>query len=144
MKRYAQLYGNIVHSVIESDTDPDGINGEWIECGNAGPGYIYEGGNFSPPLPTTETPSWILSRRAFKNRFPRAKWNAARMASATDHMLYDFFESFQLAGQIDLKNEEIMMAMVMLSVDTVPDAYRLTGNEVDMVLTVPASPAEAP
>ena len=40
MDRYAQLVDNVVHMVIESDTDPDGINGEWIQVSNeVGPGF---------------------------------------------------------------------------------------------------------
>lgn len=92
------------------------------------------------PLP----PKWLLSKRDFKNRFPRAKWNAASIASQTDPALWDFFESFRLASQIDLQNEEIVMAMAFLSNEQIPPAYRLTEAEVNAVLTVPASPTEAP
>ena len=88
------------------------------------------------PLPA----KWLLSKRDFKNRFPRAKWNAASIASQTDPALWDFFESFRLASQIDLQNEEIVMAMAFLSNEQIPPAYRLTEAEVNAVLTVPALP----
>ena len=49
MERYAQLSGNTIATVIESELDPDGINGEWVACGDAGPGWTYDGTVFTPP-----------------------------------------------------------------------------------------------
>lgn len=54
MQRYAQLSNNIVVLVIESETDPNGTNGEWIACGDAGPGWTYDGTTFAPPAPVAE------------------------------------------------------------------------------------------
>ena len=50
MERYAQLENGIVAWVIESETDPNGVNGEWIACGNAGPGWTFDGATFAPPV----------------------------------------------------------------------------------------------
>jgi hypothetical protein len=67
MQRYAQLSGGVVHQVIESETDPDGINGEWVACGNAGPGWTYDGNTFAPPEPpppVSNVPKAITMRQA--------------------------------------------------------------------------------
>ncbi len=73
MNRYAQLSSGIVHQVIESETDPDGINGEWVECGNAGPGWTYNGSTFEPPVVVTPTVTRYLSKLGFRNRFTSAE-----------------------------------------------------------------------
>lgn len=69
MERYAQLVNGIIYQVIESGTDPDGINGEWIACGNAGPGWTYNGNTFSPPVVVTPVVTKYLSKLGFRNRF---------------------------------------------------------------------------
>jgi len=75
MARYAQLTGpdnngvQIVSNVIFSETDPDGINGGWIECGNAGPEWTYDGNTFSPPVVVATTVTKYLSKLGFRNRF---------------------------------------------------------------------------
>lgn len=68
MERYAQLVNGVVYQVIESETDPDGINGEWIACGNAGPGWTYNGNTFEAPTPPAP-PIKYLSKLGFRNRF---------------------------------------------------------------------------
>lgn len=72
MERYAQLSGNTVVAVIESEFDPDGINGEWVACGNAAPGWTYDGSKFAPPIPAPEIRS--ISVGAFFDRFGAEKW----------------------------------------------------------------------
>jgi hypothetical protein len=70
MERYAQLVNGIINQVIESETDPDGVNGEWVLCGNAGPGWTYDNGVFTPPIyvPPVEQVKY-LSKLGFRNRF---------------------------------------------------------------------------
>lgn len=50
MTRYAKVIDGVIYMVIESETDPNGINGEWIACGDAGPGWTYDGTTFAPPV----------------------------------------------------------------------------------------------
>lgn len=68
MERYAQIRDQVVIRVIESGTDPDGINGEWVACGNAGPDWIYNNGVFTAP-PVVEPAPKYLSKLGFRNRF---------------------------------------------------------------------------
>lgn len=79
MNRYAQLSGNKIIVVIESETDPDGTNGGWIACGDAGPGWVYDGSTFSAPeAPPARRFITIL---AFRNRFTLAEKVTIEIAS---------------------------------------------------------------
>ena len=73
LTRYAQLSNNIVVSVIESETDPDGTNGEWVACSNAGPGWTYDGAVFAPPTPVVEPWANLIDIGPFFDRFGAAK-----------------------------------------------------------------------
>ena len=60
MERYAQLVNGIINQVTESETDPDGVNGEWVACGNAGPGWSYNGNTFEAAVVVpTYAPLWL-------------------------------------------------------------------------------------
>ena len=79
MNRYAQLSNNTVQNVIESETDPDGINGEWVLCGNAGPGFTYDGAAFHMPEPVA--PARHVTQLAFLSRFTDAEAITLDLAS---------------------------------------------------------------
>lgn len=94
------------------------------------------------PASVLDNEVWIISKLAFKNRFPRNKWKAAKAASAIDADLADFFESFDLAKHIDLQYAETVSSVSGLSAPEVPDAFRLTAEEVSAVLDTPMQPGE--
>ena len=74
MERYAQVIGGVVDNVIESEKDPDGTNGGWIVCGNAGPGWKHNSdGTFSPPATQDAAPRNIAVG-SFFDRFGTNKW----------------------------------------------------------------------
>lgn len=65
MNRYAQLSGGVVHQVTEAQDKPDAEFGDWVLCGNAGPGWVYDGSAFSaPPAPPSLVPAKITMRQA--------------------------------------------------------------------------------
>ena len=84
MTRYAQLSDNSVVNIIESATDPDGINGEWVPCGNAGPGWTYDGTTFAPPVPpvVVDPCEWLIDIGPFYDRFGSAKMAVLTSADA--------------------------------------------------------------
>ena len=84
MNRYAQLSGNTITTVIESETDPDGVNGEWVACGNAGPGYTTadNGLTFDPPAPAADPCEWLIDLGPFYDRFGAAKMAVLTSADA--------------------------------------------------------------
>ena len=84
MTRYAQLSDNSVVNIIESATDPDGINGEWVACDNAGPGYTTadNGLTFDPPAPAADPCEWLIDLGPFYDRFGAAKMAVLTSADA--------------------------------------------------------------
>lgn len=88
LTRYAQVANGVVLNVIESETDPDGVNGSWIACGDAGPGWLYAEGDFFSPEPDEDAPA---ARRitvlAFRNRFALSEKIAMEIASLDDASL---------------------------------------------------------
>ena len=69
MIRYAQVINGVVATVIESETDPDGINGEWVACGDAGPGYTCSDGVFVAPVPAVDPCEWLIDHMPLLDRF---------------------------------------------------------------------------
>ena len=82
MNRYAQLSGGVVANVIESANQPDAQSGVWVACGNAGPGWVYDGTTFAPPVPSaTVPPTRFITQLAFLNRFTDAEAIGIDLAS---------------------------------------------------------------
>ena len=107
MDRYAQLVDNVVHLVIESETDPDGINGEWVACGDAGPGWTYNGTTFAPPPPPepkVDPCEWLIDIGPFYDRF-----GATKMAvlTSTDAGVKAIMQDIQVRKWIDLKRADV-------------------------------------
>lgn len=96
------------------------------------------------PVVTEETPvyHWKITQLAFKNRFPRDKWKAAKALRALDADIDDFFESFELATYINLEEPETIASVNALGIESIPESIRLTSEEIAAVLTIPAQPKE--
>lgn len=68
--RYALIESGRVANVVEQDSTPT-ILGTWVACGNAGPGWAYDGDTFTPPPmppapPVVPTVSRRQARRALR------------------------------------------------------------------------------
>lgn len=51
MKRWAFMKGGVIDMIVEQETEPQ-VFGKWVECPiHVGPGWLYNGTNFSPPPP---------------------------------------------------------------------------------------------
>lgn len=94
--------------------------------------------------PIIEQHTWKITKLAFKNRFPRSKWIAAKSAASTDANLADFFETFELSTFIDLQRQDTIDYVNALKDESIPESIRLTQEEVNAVLLVPAQPDEIP
>ena len=98
-----------------------------------------------PPAPVIEPqPSFSISKLAFKNRFPRDKWKAAKAAAAVNVDMADFFEDFELASFINLQDQRTIASVNGLADISVPVEFRLTAEEVSAVLDSPCQPGEEP
>ena len=111
----------------------------------AGPGWLYDAvtGEFSEP-PVVNNDTWKITKLAFKNRFPRQKWIAAKAASSVNQEIADFFETFNLATYIDLEREDTIADVSYLKNELIPESFRLTEAEYAAVMLVPAKPEEIP
>lgn len=152
---YALIKNNIVKNVIVADADfISTIASEYdhIELLDtpeeqkvSGPGWIYvsETGEFiAPEEPSIET--WKITKLAFKNRFPKSKWIAAKIASQSDPILADFFETFELSTYIDLQRQDTIESVQFLTQPSIPESFRLTPEEYSEVIETPARPEENP
>jgi len=156
--RYALVKNNVVHNVIVADPDyvseisPEYDNVVLLDYPEeetvSGPGWTYNPttGEFSPPVePEPEViETWKITKLAFKNRFPRAKWMASKAASAVDPNMDDFFETFNLATYIDLEREDTRADVTFLTGASIPESFRLTTEELDAIINTPARPDEIP
>lgn len=86
--------------------------------------------------------NWNISKRAFKNRFPRAKWNYAAMNKDTNPLLYDMLETWSVSSYINLKDEETIYCVTALTYENIPVEARLTAAECDAILVPPGLPEE--
>ena len=100
MQRYAQIHEGTVRDVIESETDPDGINGAWVACGDASPGWLYDGATFAPPAPVV-LPK-ILTKVQYMNRFTDKELADIYGAAKVIVQVEIWLEKFKLAAEINL------------------------------------------
>ncbi len=108
MTRYAQLSGGVVHLVIDSPFDPDGINGQWIDCGNAGPGWTYDGSTFAAPvIPPAPAVPW--TKKEFLLKFTPAEYAAIKAATLADATLDYYWSLFTVAQEV-VKTDPVTIA----------------------------------
>jgi len=85
---------------------------------------------------------FIITKLAFKKRFPANKWLAARTAATTNSQLADFFEDYDLSSYVDVRRAA---ANVQALTDPAwPASFRLTSGEVVTVLAECVDPVELP
>ena len=129
--RYAQIMDGVVHLVIESETDPDGINGAWVACGNAGPGFTYDGTSFAAPeapAAPADPCAHLIDLGPFYDRF-----GAAKMAvlTSTDAGVKAIMADVSVRKWIDLQRADVASSLayigsVVPSVDATLRAAILT------------------
>lgn len=61
--RYALMNGNTVATVTEQEDKP-AIPGEWVECENAGPGWVRINGVLQASIPQPSIPPKVTRRQA--------------------------------------------------------------------------------
>ena len=111
MTRYAQLSGGVAHNVIDSETDPDGINGEWIACGNAGPGWTYSGGVFTAPVPPADPCANLIDLGPFYDRAGAAKMP---ILTSTDATVKAIIGDLNIRKWVDLTRPDVASALTYI------------------------------
>ena len=133
MQRYAQITNASVSQVIESDTDPDGINGAWIACGDdVSFGDTYDGTDFARPVPPV--PVRHTSVGAFFDRFGPLKW---AILASTDVTVKALIADCSVRKYIDLDNPDLPAGLAML----VAAGYAI---DASAILNMPVLPKELP
>lgn len=130
--RYAQVINGVVDNVIESDVDPDGINGRWVACGDASPGWTYDGTAFHPPVVVEDPRIWWIDIGPFFDRFGTHKY---AILADTSPVVQALIKDSSVRKYIDLKRVDLPAGLTMLV---------NAGHAIDVqaILTTPTAEAE--
>jgi hypothetical protein len=134
--RYALIQGGTVANVVEQDFPPV-IEGQWLPCGNAGPGWLYDGSTFSPPPPPL--PNIITKVAMLTRRLTTAEFVGILTAAKTDPAIEAWKYVFDAAAQVDLDAQNTKDGMALLVAKNL-----LTQARADAILTDPVQPEERP
>ncbi len=141
MKRWALMSGNIVVNVVEQAGPPQ-IDGAWIECGNAGPGWRYDGTAFAPPSlaapswgdPTLDPRYWWIDVGPFFDRFGL---KALGVVSSADPVVQGAVTLCMPRQYIDLKRPDLPSML-----DVLVSKGLITAVEKAAILTNPTTDYE--
>lgn len=137
--RYAQIIDGIVANVIESETDPDGTNGSWIACGDAGPGWQYVDGKFLPPVEAIKASDTRITGVAFKRRMTQDERIAIRNLAKTNDIAFDFQDLLDSSPAIHLDDPDVTKGLEMMEA-----AGKLGVGRAQEILSGPIQPSERP
>lgn len=136
--RYAQINNGIVDNVIESEIDPDGVNGEWVACGNAGPGWTYDNGEFLPPVTPAVVPpvwAWFIDIGPFFDRFGTLKMS---VLTSTDAGIKAIIQDVSIRKWVDLKRTDVVQSLAYIG--SVIPAFNLAAQQ--NIVNTPVAPEE--
>lgn len=109
--RYAQLSADVngvrtILQVTESELDPDGTNGEWVLCGDAGPDWTTadNGATYAPPA-APEGPR-VLAKLDYLKRFTQAERIAIRELGQSNAVVNDYIELMNAAVTVRLDDPD--------------------------------------
>lgn len=136
MKRWANVFGGVVSLVVDQDSMPT-INGVWVEITgqNVGPGWLYNGGTFSPPLAAEP----IITRLAFRYRMTDEEYVGILTAAKTDVSVAAWVETFNIVSQVNLNDPRTKSGL-----DMMVSKGLLTAERETEILTAPVQPDERP
>lgn len=132
--------------------------------------WSYTNGQFTPPpAPPAPEPvlTWVITRNAFQNRFPLTANNIATKYDLATLFLNDagYAASLGVTGadlyslrsmlitannrlgvvsSVNLKSQEAIDYITMMTNTAFPDVFRLTQAEADAILNTPAASGETP
>jgi hypothetical protein len=175
MQRYAQFsFGDVqgvrtVYQCIESETDPDGINGEWVLCpAHVGPGFTSADGGVTYEAPVFVAPVVLqhATKQAFQNRFPLAangvstKWDLMTLFLNSDSyaaslgvtgtamhelrlLITTGVNRLNASPYVDMSPEGKAAALTLLMMQSfVPVAFRLSAGERETMFDTPLDDSE--
>lgn len=137
--RYGKLVNNTIDVVIDCEDQPGAEHGEWVACGDAGPGWTTEDKvHFSPPVPTAPTVDpcqWLIDLGPFYDRF-----GAAKMAvlTSSDAGVKAILNDVSVRKWIDLQRADVGTSLAYIG-SVVP---ALTGALQTSIRTTPVGAEE--
>ncbi len=144
MSLYAVVKGDLVDGIAIADAPLD-TDGKWI-CVDGmepqpGPGWKYENGAFvvppEPSAPLPPPPRWIISKVAMISRFTSQEYVGVISAAKTDVEVQAWYDLFQAAGRVNLKDQRTIDGINSLAVKNL-----LTSERAAEILNTPAGPNE--
>ena len=115
MQRYAQLSGDTVFVVIESEIDPDGTNGAWVACpDHIGPGWTTPDGGATFAAPAPQPVAKVISKVQYLKRFTQAERIAIREAAKTSAVVNDYVQLLDAASDVDLADPDTVAGVQQL------------------------------
>lgn len=125
MTRWALIQGGVIANVVEQDGQPQ-ADGQWIACGDAGPGWAWDGVGFSAPPSAPPEPRRI-SVGAFFDRLGPAKW--AILADASP-LVQAVVKDASVRTYIDLDNPDLPAGLAIVAAGHTIDVAAITGAPV--------------
>lgn len=139
MERWALMHGDVIANVVEQDDQPQ-IEGQWVACGDAGPGWHWDGEQFSPPAPLTWASTdldpryWWIDKGPFFDRFGS---KALTIVSSADPLVQGLVSLIMPRAYIDLRRPDIPSLL-----DVMVGKSLITAAEKAAVLTAPTTDYE--
>lgn len=140
--RWAMIVDGKVANVVEQDGAPQ-VAGQWVQCDNAGPGWSYDGSNFTSPAsstapqwtdPALDPRYWWVDVGPFFDRFGA---KALSITSSTDAQVQGLVSLLLPRKYVDLKRADLPAML-----DLLVSKGLITGAEKATVLTTPTSDYE--
>lgn len=134
--RWALIEGGKIANVVVQDSLPV-VSGQWVQCGDAGPGWSFDGAKFTAPessqLPPSSVHRW-LSVGSFFDRFGAAKWGILADQTPTVQAVV---RDASVRRYIDLDNPQLAAGLAVLVA---------AGHSIDakQILTAPVQDSERP
>jgi|688.fasta_scaffold102310_3 hypothetical protein len=133
MKRWALIKNGVVDTVVIQAAQPQ-VFGTWVECPDSvGPGWLYSGGTFSPPLAAEP----IITRLAFRYRMTDEEYVGILTAAKTDVSVAAWVETFNIVSQVNLNDSRTKSGL-----DMMVSKGLLTSQRETEILTAPVQPNE--
>lgn len=141
--RWALIEGGRVANVVEQADKPR-IGGQWVACGDAGPGWTWAGGVFSNPDAAPPAPTWVdadldprywwINVGPFFDRFgPKA----LAIVSSADDQVRGVVQLCMPRQYIDLKRADLPVMVGLLVLKGI-----ITEAEKTAALTAPTTDYE--
>lgn len=117
LQRYAQLSGQAgdavrtIVLVIEAEADPDGTNGQWVLCGDHGPGSTTTDNGLTFVEPEAAAPARTLSKLQFLRLLTQAERIAFRQAAKVNPVMEDFLALLDLADHVDKDDPDVVAGL---------------------------------